>query len=148
MAVTPGRVMQVAQNVRQRAGRYGHLGLWMMSPFMFVQDYGASRREGHGALYSFGRAGAVAGMMTIAPFGSTLFMMSPMLTMAARAGVSAYWGARGRVSGSMRAFNNQFQDSPGALQERQSMQQEAQISANRARSLMGREASIMSRRYG
>ena len=144
------RGARVAYNTVTKKGFGGHIlrgagGLGFMS----LMEFGTARGEGHGLLYSMGKAGIMGALWTIAPTSMTIYMLGREVAPAIG---NAAWGRMRRSQGTMnrvgRPFSAEFQDSPGAMRERVMLQQEAMTSYNRARSIFGREASMMSRRYG
>jgi hypothetical protein len=112
-------------------------------------EYNIARGQGHGVPYSMGRGLVMGGLWTIAP---TALITSYMLWNLGQplGSISANWiyTRRGAISRISRPFSPDFRDNPMAMRERYMMQQEAMSSYSRARGIFGREAALMSRRYG
>lgn len=112
-------------------------------------EYRSARAEGHGMLYSAGKGVVLGGAFAIAPLAtSALLFGGPLLRAASAAGVSfAAYGPQ-NLRGRFRPFSSELRDTPRAQQERNLTTQEAVASYNRARSILGREATVVHRRYG
>ena len=139
--------IRLGNNIKEGIGgnalRYGGGAAWSLI------EYGAARREGHGMLYSTGRAAVVTGLYTIAPTWAILGYMGyslggPM----AKAGLLWGQGRRSAISRIGRPFSPDFRDNPTAMRERQLLANELNASAGNRRGVRGREAQMMAKRYG
>ena len=112
-------------------------------------EYHMARGEGHGIPYSMGKAVAWGGALLIAPHAAmAASIMTQTLPGLAYGGWSAYRNKQASLRKTVEPFSPDFRDNPFAMRERYMLQTEAMTSFRRSKSILGREASLMARRYG
>jgi hypothetical protein len=142
------RSLNVAKSQIHRKGMGTLLpaGLMLLIPY---SEYRAARAEGRGLLYSAGKGVVLGGAFAVAPFATSAMLFgAPLLRSATAAGVSFAYSGPESMRARFRPFSSELRDTPVARQERNLTTQEAVASFTRARSILGREATAVHRRYG
>ncbi len=142
------RNVNVAKNaIQSRSG--GTLFRGALGLIIPYTEYRAARAEGHGLLYSAGKGVVLGGAFALAPIATSAILFGgPLVRAATAAGVSFAASGPPAMRARFRPFSSELRDTPRAQQERNLTTQEAVASFNRARSILGREATAVHRRYG